>query len=472
MPITVTQRPFLFTDTPIAKWNAAKNPIVYKFIRKDFNIYGFNYISFTNSGGALQITVNANLRTLTTAQGGPVVAGSVLYVSSDNGVYNGFYTVVTCTNAANSVITFAEGTYISGAASGYINLNQRTNYYLKVDVFNSANELLGSLKSSPFKNGSISCNIQTVILNSISPENNFDYSTTTVTAYDLGSYINFYIKYTEVWTNSTNAATDDVANKFFALYGARQIGSKYGGVMADYLCYEFASPLCKFLTIFARPVIWRNYPFSICILTSDEQTTPSNFRVQYFNSTIGNISDYAVPKVANAGKLIRLNISQNNVLAIPSFASTAQIRYERINWILSETLTCEIRDACNNPILLWWRNSLCGDAWWMFEINQEYTYRYDKNRKCKRYKLFADNLTLNQFDALNELITLGEVYEPAITELTPSVNKSQARIGSQVYMIDSTGKKTGVIVIPNEVVTLTSKSRHKMQITIELPEIY
>jgi hypothetical protein len=39
-------------------------------------------------------------------------------------------------------------------------------------------------------------------------------------------------------------------------------------------------------------------------------------------------------------------------------------------------------------------------------------------------------------------------------------------------MMDATGKKTGVIVIPTEVSTKTKFSRNKIQITIELPEIY
>jgi hypothetical protein len=175
-------------------------------------------------------------------------------------------------------------------------------------------------------------------------------------------------------------------------------------------------------------------------------------------------------KASNPGKLIRL--SPNNALAIPSNAEYLSLVFSNTIENLTEIKTLRIKDPCSNPILLWWRNSLGGDAFWMFQFNQSYSYRYDNGRKAKRYVLFASNLSLNEFDAINELNTLGEVYEPAYTELTTSINKSQARIGSQVYMMDATGKKTGVIVIPTEPSTKTRFNLHKIQITIELPEIY
>jgi hypothetical protein len=176
-----------------------------------------------------------------------------------------------------------------------------------------------------------------------------------------------------------------------------------------------------------------------------------------------------------------LRFSPNNALAIPTNAATCQIQYNTqivlpgpvfVTVNQSQIITCDIKEACSNPVLLWWRASNGGDAWWMFQFNQSYSYRYDNGRKAKRYVLFASNLSLNEFDSINELNTLGDVYEPAYTELTTSINKSQARIGSQVYMMDATGKKTGVIVIPTEPSTKTRFNLHKIQITIELPEIY
>ena len=466
MSLTVTQRPSTTISGNTSKWNAAKNPIVYKMTRKDFAI-----TAVANSGGALQITVSANLTTLTTAQGGAVVIGSKLWVVTDNGVYNALYTVVSVTNAASSVVTFEASTFTSAATTGYINLMQRTNYRVQIGVYNAANTLLSTLSYSPDKSGALVIDVSTPLLNSLSVDNVADYVAGFTTQDETTAYVKFYIKYLEIWTSSAETETNDSANQFFALYGARQIGDLYGGNLAEYVNYEDATPLAQFLTKFTRPSIWRGYPFSIHTITSDNQTTNSNFRVEYFDATGTTISNNVASKAANAGELIRF--SPGNALAIPSNAATVQIRYERTGIVvLSQTITCDIKDPCSNPIHLYWRNSLGGDAFWMFDFNQTYSYRYDNGRKAERYVLFASNLTDNEFDAINDLNTLGEVYDPAYTELTTSVNKSQARIGAQVYMLDSAGKKTGVIVIPTEVSTKTKFSRNKIQITIELPEIY
>ena len=465
MSLTVTQRPSTTISGNTSKWNAAKNPIVYKMTRKDFNI-----TNVANSGGALQITVNTNLTTLTTAQGGPVVIGGKLWVVTDNGVYNALYTVVSVTNAASSVVTFGASTYTSAATTGYIDLTQRTNYRVQLGVYNAANKLLSTLSYSPDKAGNLVIDVATPLLNNISADNVADYVTGFTTNDETTAYVKFYIRYTELWASSAESETNDTANQFFALYGARQIGELYGGNLAEYVNYENATPAALILTKFTRPSLWRGYPFSITTITSDNVSTNSNFIGSYFRLDGSLISSFTVTKVANAGKVLRL--SPNNALAIPSDASYLTIRYEKTSLTLSEIKFIDIKDACSNPILLWWRNSLGGDAFWMFEYNQKLSYRLDGNRKAKRYVLFASNLTDNEFDAISELNTLGEVYEPAITELTTSVNKSQARIGSQVYMIDASGKKTGVIVIPTEITTNTRYSRNKIQITIELPEIY
>jgi hypothetical protein len=442
--------------------------------RKDYNI-----TALANSGGALQITVNTNLTTLTSAQGGPVVAGAKIWVVTDNGAYNALYTVVSVTNVANSVVTFSAGTYTVAATTGYINLMQRTNYRVQVGIYNAANSLISTLAYSPDKSGNVIIDVSTPLLNTLSVDNLANYVTGFVTQDETTAYIKFYIRYTEAWTNSTETETNDSANQFFALYGARQIGDLYGGNLAEYVNYDNGNPLAKFLTRFERPSIWRGYPFSIHTITSDNQVTDSNFRLQYFDRSGTSISSVQVTRVPNSGKLLRF--SPNNALAIPTNAATCQIQYNTqivlpgpvfVTVNQSQIITCDIKEACSNPVLLWWRASNGGDAWWMFQFNQSYSYRYDNGRKAKRYVLFASNLSLNEFDSINELNTLGDVYEPAYTELTTSINKSQARIGSQVYMMDATGKKTGVIVIPTEPSTKTRFNLHKIQITIELPEIY
>jgi len=116
------------------------------------------------------------------------------------------------------------------------------------------------------------------------------------------------------------------------------------------------------------------------------------------------------------------------------------------------------------------RNTLGGCLSWLFDISQDYTFEYADGRKAKRLVLFAEDLTLNEWEALQDFITLGEVYRENIVELTSSTLKTKSRIGSQVYAVDQDGNKVGVIVIPINNQTKTRQVKHKFQIEIEYPE--
>ena len=136
----------------------------------------------------------------------------------------------------------------------------------------------------------------------------------------------------------------------------------------------------------------------------------------------------------------------------------------------SEEKTILISDGCANQVNLRWINIEGGENWWVFQVNQEYTFTYDNGKKAKRLVLFAENLTLNQWETINGLNTVGEIYKNVIPELTTSVKKTSSRIGQQDYMIDEDDNEMGVLVIPTENLTYTKQVQHQIQITIELPE--
>lgn len=138
---------------------------------------------------------------------------------------------------------------------------------------------------------------------------------------------------------------------------------------------------------------------------------------------------------------------------------------------VSEFKTVAVDTPCKNPVMLVWRNSLGGDACWLFEHDQEVSYT-TSGKKAKRMQLSARDLTEDQWHALNELNHLGEVYKQNIVELTSTVDKSHVRDGTQVYVVDSAGNKTGVIVIPTSNAMFTRMSKHEFRIEIEFPEIY
>ena len=157
---------------------------------------------------------------------------------------------------------------------------------------------------------------------------------------------------------------------------------------------------------------------------------------------------------------------------IPSNAVTASLRVQTgVPTALSQTLACDVVDPCDNPVLLIWRNSLGGDSLWCFDFNQEFDYRLN-DTKNKRLKLFADQITLNEWEAINELNTVGETYQTPVLELTSSTNKTTLKKGQQVYQLASNGTKTGVIAIATENKTFSRQRTHNAEINILYPDIY
>lgn len=614
MSLTVTQRPNQFNS-----WVASGNPIVYKMTRKDYNI-----TAIANSGGALQITVNANLATLSTALGGPVIAGSKLWVRDNNAVYNGLYTVVTCTNAANSVVTFTAGTYISaGAGVGYVNLiSNRPIYRVETELYKASDNSLIFSKLIGSHNPQGDLLIDVGILNNYVDQEPLP-SLSTLANNATGSKakrntttsLGFYIKYRETWTNSAEAQTSDSANPAFVVKGARQVGDPYGGYLKEY-SEPNATPTRKFLTRLTNPRLWIGRKNTLSFIDSEVSTTQiTHIRKVRYNSdnsiwgatydvtdTRDGVNKSVFEVFEDGGAIYKLNsyyqygagTAWTNVLS-PTFLApgvvlaaaassqqlffplnltlgktyninarfdvagagaetvkcriqvveiaTGTIRYQidsgnfgtgsilaafnavipavtdgqginiiiihnggvnnrtitnldvevtgipqdsrRIDYSIvhlttpagvitvtqvSETLQCIVEQAPDQPYQLLWKNILGGDANWVFGYSQDLTYRYQDGKR-KRLILYADNLTQNEWEALNDLNTTGELYEPAFNELTSSINKTHARLGAQVYAIDSAGNKIGVVVIPTEIKTKTRKIGNSIQITIELPEI-
>ena len=147
--------------------------------------------------------------------------------------------------------------------------------------------------------------------------------------------------------------------------------------------------------------------------------------------------------------------------------------YTETGTTFANSITGNVTSCLKNPITLFWRNSLGGESSWTFNFSQDVVQKLQDPYKNKWYTLYDQSLTLGQFNALNDLFTLGQIYQTPIVELTDEVDRTEARIGQQVYTVNPVnGVPTGVIVIPSENKTLTKRSKHNFQVTIELPEIF
>ena len=148
--------------------------------------------------------------------------------------------------------------------------------------------------------------------------------------------------------------------------------------------------------------------------------------------------------------------------------------------LITEQLELTVEDEPNcNPIYLQWKNSTGGDSFQVFQGNQEMTYNLSNGRR-KRLTLFAENLTLAEYEAINELNNPSGVTKDNILEMlssnsldaSPWTLKTHTQIGQQVYLVQPDGSKIGVIVIPTTNKTNTKNETHSIEINIDLPDVF
>jgi hypothetical protein len=128
-------------------------------------------------------------------------------------------------------------------------------------------------------------------------------------------------------------------------------------------------------------------------------------------------------------------------------------------------------DYMQNIIWLNWQNSVGGDEWHPFNYSQDQNFALSGGSKAKHLTLLADNLDYVEWEAINELNSTDEVYKENIVELSSSVLKTSTRLNQQVYIVDQFGNKMGVVVIPKAAKTESKRSKHFIEIEIELPEV-
>jgi hypothetical protein len=432
-----------------SRWHAVGNPIIYTLQRKDYNVS-----SVSDSGGFAKITIT----------GGDYTSD---FVTDDSVYFSGYGVTTTVTSATftggNTEVVL--GVAYSNNTSGFVNLmSRRTGYYIVINVYSITEgaDLPYSLRYTPDSTGLVTVDVSRILRTVLIPE--LDFETLSLNnAKEADNSVEFYIKYQEFYSGSSTSQTSDSDNKCVAVLASRQIGDENGGNMIDYT--PIPGEQKTFLTKFTNPTIWINYPFSISFIYPEEITGASytyEYRKEDETVISSGTSLLQSSEVDFVNRLTIGIVSNEN-----AYAATLGISYD------SETLISnvfKVREVCDNPVYLFWKNSLGGDSYWMFSYGQDVEYAYSSNRKAKRMRLFAENLTIDEWEAINELNTIGEPYKKNIIQLNRDVNKTSLKDDQQVYIVDQDGNKTGVIVIPKSSSIFTKHSKHSIEIEIELPE--
>lgn len=138
---------------------------------------------------------------------------------------------------------------------------------------------------------------------------------------------------------------------------------------------------------------------------------------------------------------------------------------------VSEEKSIDVIEPCNE-VQLTWKNSLGGDECYPFQNRQNINWSFGTEKKAKRLTLFAEQLRIDQWEAIQGLNTVGDTYRTPIIEMTTALIRTMARRGQDVRILNADGTQIGVIAIPQNNPSNTERVLHNANVVIELPELF
>lgn len=250
----------------ICRWNAAFNPVVFTYQRKDASLMRLE----PHAKGTL-LTIDASIGSLTT--------DDYIYICTN--ACKGTYQVQQVMADQNQVVIGLP--YQPGMAgqSGFVNSNRLRPYYKIYTRITYQDKLTGQQQSiistnRPNSSGLVKADLSSFLQSLLRAR---DESTFTELNYrDDNLSASYTIAYAESWDSSPN---EDEATRtyhliekpYYVIYAAKQLGDIYGGSMAAYVPFSNlynAKPPVRWLTDFAEPACSAGYPFDIGFIYSED----------------------------------------------------------------------------------------------------------------------------------------------------------------------------------------------------------
>jgi len=248
----------------ISRWSAAFNPVVFTYQRKDFEVTSIDNDPLTGKA-----VININAYVLAT-DSGSITLGDLVYLNA--GTYKGVYSIIS-TYSNNSILIDAP---YAGSAIGFININRLRPYYKIISNITYQDALTGRQQTIQSTNrpdsvGIVKADISNFLQSLLRAKDTSDFTQPNFRDDNLSA--SYTIQYAETWDTSHNdPAFVNIANPYYAVYAAKQLGQRYGGNLAAYV--PFASindeaQLAKWTTDFDEPAFSNGYPFDIGFIYSE-----------------------------------------------------------------------------------------------------------------------------------------------------------------------------------------------------------
>ncbi len=247
-----------------SRWNAAFNPVVFTYQRKDIEVAA---VQLDNASGKALICTNSALNSS--------ITGSMVYMNA--APYIGLFTVLSAENYVGQMLI---DTPFNGTATGYVNINGLRPYYqvqTQITYQDPSTGQQSTITSTnrPDSTGIIKADISNFLQSLLQAKDGSDY--TQINYRDSNLSASYIISYAEYWDGKLAAGQtltfNQVADPYYVLYAAKQLGEQYGGNLAAYVPFRnvpAGTPLAKWVTDFAEPAYSNGYPFDIGFIYSDD----------------------------------------------------------------------------------------------------------------------------------------------------------------------------------------------------------
>ncbi len=273
------------TGGNISRWNAAFNPVVFTYQRKDFEVTAINLDTLSGNAAVSvgcdttaiaaaiaannQATANATLLNVVLTNINPVN----VYINAGN--YNGVFQVNSVSGTGQLILN----TPYMSTATGYININLLRPYYQVRTQITYQDPISGQQNAiistnRPDNTGLVKADISSFLQSLLRAMDSSNF--TQINYRDSNLSASYQIAYTEYWdgklTGSQTLTYIPIGNPYYVLYAAKQLGDKYGGNLAAYvpfLSVTDSGQLAQWVTDFAEPAYSNGYPFDIGFIYSD-----------------------------------------------------------------------------------------------------------------------------------------------------------------------------------------------------------
>ncbi len=273
------------TGGNISRWNAAFNPVVFTYQRKDCEITGITLDTLSGNAAVaintdttiIANTITANNKAIDNAALLNVVLTNVtpvnVYIKA--GPYVGVFTVNSVQTNGYLVINTPYATN----ATGFININLLRPYYQVRTQVTYQDPISGQQNTitstnRPDNTGLVKADISNFLQSLLRAKDNSAF--TPINYRDTNLSASYQIAYAEYWDGKLSGSEIltyiSVTDPYYIIYAAKQLGEAYGGNLAAYVPFPSvadSSQLARWVTDLAEPAYSIGFPFDIGFIYSE-----------------------------------------------------------------------------------------------------------------------------------------------------------------------------------------------------------